>query len=88
MNIFPTSRVPSVTPRIEPFAMDSNGIIPIAPPPPGVTSNFVDPEDLSWQLRVAIGVTLPIAFIICLLRLYTSRFIVGRWHIDDGMAGS
>ncbi|PKS05397.1 hypothetical protein jhhlp_008773 [Lomentospora prolificans] len=65
--------------------MDSNGIIPIAPPPPGVTSNFVDPEDLSWQLRVAIGVTLPIAFIICLLRLYTSRFIVGRWHIDDGL---
>ncbi|CAI4213660.1 unnamed protein product [Parascedosporium putredinis] len=67
--------------------MDGEFIMPIAPPPPGIDSNFDNPDDLSWRLAVTIGVTLPIAGIVCLLRLYTSRFIVGRWHVDDVLVG-
>lgn len=54
------------------------------PSPPGVTPNYEDPENISWMVLAAIGATLPLAIVACVLRLYTSKRIVGRWHVDDG----
>lgn len=59
--------------------------MPIWPPPPGVESNFVDPENIAYMIYAAIGVTMPLALLACGLRLYTSKAIVGRWHVDDSM---
>ena len=60
-------------------------IIPASPPPPGVVSNFTDPENIAWIVHAAIGAALPLSIITCSLRLYTSKCIGGRWHVDDGM---
>lgn len=54
------------------------------PSPPGITPNFDDPDDISWRVVATIGATLPLAIVVCGLRLYTSKGIVGRWHVDDG----
>ncbi|KAL2106656.1 hypothetical protein VUR80DRAFT_6421 [Thermomyces stellatus] len=63
--------------------MEDDDIQPAFPPPPGVTSNFDDPDNISWIVMVAIAATLPVAILACSLRLYTSKRIVGRWHVDD-----
>ncbi|SPO01923.1 uncharacterized protein DNG_04596 [Cephalotrichum gorgonifer] len=52
-------------------------------PPPGVEPNFIDPDNIAWQLYATIGAALPVALLVCGLRLYTSRWIIGRWHVDD-----
>ena len=62
-----------------------SGMMPIWPPPPGVESNFVDPDNIAYMIYAAIGVTMPLALLACGLRLYTSKAIVGRWHVDDSM---
>ena len=53
-------------------------------PPPGVKPNFENPDSIAYMLYAAIGATLPVAILACSLRLYTSKRIVGRWHVDDG----
>lgn len=60
-------------------------IEPSLPPPPGVTSNFTDPENIAWIIYATIGATLPFSILTCSLRLCTSKSIIGRWHVDDGM---
>ena len=55
----------------------------VFPPPPGVMPNYVNPDNRAYMVYAAIGATLPLAIIVCSLRLYTSKHIVGRWHVDD-----
>ncbi|KAK3329220.1 hypothetical protein B0H66DRAFT_540454 [Apodospora peruviana] len=53
------------------------------PPPPGVTPNMIDPESIGWKLLVA-GVVCPVgALLFWLLRVYTARCILRKWHTDD-----
>ena len=65
----------------------TNVVLGVLPPPPGVAANFVNPESISWKLVDTLIVGIAISTPICLLRLYTSRWIVGRFHLDDGKCG-
>ncbi|KAI0544515.1 integral membrane protein [Xylaria curta] len=42
---------------------------PIAPPPPGQLSNFIDPPSQAWMPRIAIYTTLPLVVISLTLRI-------------------
>ena len=44
--------------------------IQVVPPPPGVTSNFVNPPSISWAPRLAVYLTFPPMVIVALLRLF------------------
>ncbi|KAF2839021.1 hypothetical protein M501DRAFT_908833, partial [Patellaria atrata CBS 101060] len=59
--------------------------IPIGKPPPGVTPNFVDPEDKAYQYYIVGGIGTTLMVIFVLLRFHV-RFVktrTGWW--DDGM---
>lgn len=56
--------------------------IPLSQPPPGQTSNFVDPVSISWAGRLAIYLTLPIMVIAFVLRAYV-RFNMRQIGMDD-----
>ncbi|GAB1317874.1 Satratoxin biosynthesis SC1 cluster protein 4 [Madurella fahalii] len=58
-------------------------IVAAAPPPPGVTPNFEDPESISYQLTI-VGVVFPVLALCFLIpRLYSAAFIIRKWHPDD-----
>jgi hypothetical protein len=61
----------------------SNGTIGASPPPLGVTPNFTNPESIGYQIVIAAVVCPVFAIAICLLRLYTARNIIKRFHPDD-----
>ncbi|AEO59732.1 hypothetical protein MYCTH_2308231 [Thermothelomyces thermophilus ATCC 42464] len=61
----------------------SETIIPAAPPPPGVTPNFENPESSSHQL-IIVSVVFPVfSFFFLIPRLYLASFILRKWHTDD-----
>lgn len=53
------------------------------PPPPGVIPNFTNPDSMAWRLIVASVLCPVFAILLCLLRLYTARFIVRKIYRDD-----
>lgn len=59
--------------------------LPAKNPPPGVQSNFVNPEERATEFRSAT------IFLLCLMallfanRVYVKISIVRQWHWDDGM---
>lgn len=55
---------------------------PIATPPPGITSNLIDPPSLSWAGRVAMYTTLPLMLVVLVLRLYV-RIRSRQFGADD-----
>ena len=56
---------------------------PALSPPPGVTSNFVNPESLTPQMNVAMGVAIPLVTVFFGLRAY-ARLVVRRvWIFED-----
>ncbi|KAK3323097.1 hypothetical protein B0T19DRAFT_485546 [Cercophora scortea] len=61
----------------------STAIVGTLPPPPGVTANFDNPESIAGRLILAAAIWPAVTIPIVLLRLYTSSFIVRRWHRDD-----
>ncbi|KAI0416714.1 hypothetical protein F5X98DRAFT_343386 [Xylaria grammica] len=42
----------------------------LPPPPPGVTSNFVNPETLDHKLKINTGLIVPVTSIFVLLWVY------------------
>ncbi len=70
---------------LNPYTMDPN--LPLKPPPPGISSNFDDP-DLSnqRQLVAAVAISLALALFLLLTRLYTRIFLVGSVGSDDCMS--
>lgn len=52
-----------------PTGVDSSNF-PVGTPPPGVTSNLVDPPSLSWAGRVSVYTTLPLMLVFLLLRFH------------------
>lgn len=56
---------------------------PGIPPPPGVTSNFVNPESCAHIPRIVIAISIPIMTICVLMRLYTRLFVTRTFGIDD-----
>jgi len=53
------------------------------PAPPGITPNFANPESIANQVIIAAIACPAFAIPIVLSRLYTSHFILRRWHLDD-----
>ena len=58
-------------------------LIPVSQPPPGVESNFVNPEDEGYVMIAAGSVFIGLMLIFCMIRLYSKAFIVRRASWDD-----
>jgi hypothetical protein len=58
--------------------------VPAYSPPPGVTANFINPPNISWQFIAASLPFTAIATICVALKIYTRRFILGFLGKDDG----
>ncbi|KAI1213911.1 uncharacterized protein F4807DRAFT_469664 [Annulohypoxylon truncatum] len=59
---------------------------PALPPPPGVTSNFVNPESLTDENNIAMGVSIPLITISFFLRVYARIWIRKTWVFEDWLA--
>ncbi|KAI5277182.1 hypothetical protein KEM54_005078, partial [Ascosphaera aggregata] len=57
--------------------------VPAMPPPPGVQSNFVDPETCKSQLVIIQSIFLPVAVIATALRFWTRAVVVKSVAVDD-----
>ncbi|EPE32138.1 hypothetical protein GLAREA_12220 [Glarea lozoyensis ATCC 20868] len=57
--------------------------IPAAQPPPGVISNFLNPAENRIGCRLAVYITLPMAIISLIMRIYTRLRISGGIGADD-----
>jgi len=60
--------------------------IPLQPPPPGVVSNFVNPDSLSALPKVFIYVTLPPMVLFLVLRFYVRITISRKVGTDDWLS--
>lgn len=68
--------------------MNSTDIIPALPPPPGVTSNFVNPAFNGNQI-VIVGIIFPILMLPFLgARLYAKYSLIKKFHCDDCKSSS
>ncbi|KAF2820097.1 hypothetical protein CC86DRAFT_374790 [Ophiobolus disseminans] len=64
--------------------MTSNDtIIGTAPAPFGVTPNFANPESIAYRVIIACILGPAIAIPICIIRLYTKRYILRNTGYDD-----
>ncbi|KAI0886350.1 uncharacterized protein GGS22DRAFT_199626 [Annulohypoxylon maeteangense] len=54
---------------------------PVAPPPPGVVSNFVDPPSVAWGPRLAVYLTFPLLILVACLRF--ASLIDRMEDVDD-----
>lgn len=58
--------------------------IPVYPPPPGVTPNFVDPVNRAPIFVAFTAICLAIMWPIFLVRLYTKTWVLRSFGWDDG----
>ena len=56
---------------------------PAVSPPPGVIPNFVDPPSLYPQIIVTLVLTLSIATLAVIIRVYTKLHVIKAWHLED-----
>ncbi len=61
-------------------------IIGAAPPPPGVTPNFVNPPQDAHDTNVFIAVGLAFAGLFLVMRLYTKSYILRAVGWEEGMS--
>jgi hypothetical protein len=62
---------------------NSEQIVGLLPPPPGVMPNFDHPDSIAYRLVIATTVCLVASTAVLLLRLYTKRFIVHTLGTED-----
>ena len=53
-------------------------------PPPGVTSNFINPPDKGPAVAAVASIFAGLAFSLVLVRIYCKCFIHRKWTWDDG----
>lgn len=58
--------------------------IPAAMPPAGQTSNFINPQDITDTLMVALCVLLPLMLMFVLLRIGARVRLIHALWADDG----
>ncbi|CAF9904527.1 MAG: hypothetical protein GOMPHAMPRED_002869 [Gomphillus americanus] len=58
---------------------------PAAPAPSGITSNFVDPPSNGVAGLIAALISLGIATIMLVIRIFTKLYIIKAWNIEDCM---
>jgi hypothetical protein len=61
----------------------ASSISPAMPPPPGQTSNFVNPPYTGTKFVVVNSIFLPLAIIGLAVRTWTRVFIVRSFRYDD-----
>ncbi|KAI1243895.1 hypothetical protein MGN70_013762 [Eutypa lata] len=66
--------------------MATSSLTPASPPPPGVTSNFENPESLVRVNYIAMGVAIPLTTVFFTLRAYTRIWIKQTWIFEDWLA--
>ncbi|CAD6452180.1 cacdc42e-c909-4bcd-8cb7-5552329adcd9 [Sclerotinia trifoliorum] len=59
------------------------GNLPTMPPPPGVTSNFVNPVTRLKEASICFGLILSVTAIVVLLRCYVKARLTKAWGWDD-----
>lgn len=59
------------------------GILPSAPPPPGVVPDFENPQTLVPVILAVESVFTAIALIVFFIRIYTKSVILRSWKWDD-----
>lgn len=59
--------------------------IPVAPPPPGVTPNFDNPEGSKFKIYSVSLAMCSSATLVLLLRLYTRFYLLRTYGLDDCM---
>ena len=57
--------------------------IPLAPPPPGVTPNFTNPYNRTWEIHVTSAVCLTMTTLFVALRFYAKVFLIKQTTRDD-----
>ena len=57
---------------------------PLEPPPPGQTSNFIDPKDRGPAITTLCSVFLSLMWVFYLLRLYSKVWIIRGVGWEDG----
>jgi len=55
----------------------------LIPPPPGLTSNFVDPQDQAYIVLVPAFVLAALSLVSLTARGYAAGIIVRKWGITD-----
>lgn len=63
---------------------DGSAPLTAVPPPPGVTSNFVDPPVAAKDAYILVAVGVAIAGSLLLLRLYIKGIILKKFGWEDG----
>ena len=66
--------------------MEDSGYLdrtPARPPPPGHTSNFINPGSRSYQLVILISVLSALVIILVPLRIYSRLRITHSFGVDD-----
>lgn len=66
--------------------LDQLKLVPAYPPPPGVTPNFDNPEDLGYRSIITTTVFLCVALVFFVARAYVKARIHRRLTWDDGKA--
>ena len=59
--------------------------LPLVPPPPGVKSNFIDPESRANELFITAGICLGLIALFASLRGYAKLTGMAKRTWDDGM---
>ena len=59
------------------------GDIPAAPPPPGVTPNFIDPPSIAPLARITMCVTMAFMLVFLALRIYSRTRVAHAFGMDD-----
>jgi hypothetical protein len=54
-------------------------------PPPGVTSNLVNPESIAYKQTITTSVILAIMMLFVFNRIYVKAWLVRKMSWDDGM---
>jgi hypothetical protein len=62
--------------------------IPVQPPPLGVTSNFVDPQNLAGVVVAISAVLIVLSTAFVLLRVYTRLVLVRIFQVGDCTSSS
>lgn len=60
--------------------------IPALKPPPGVSSDFVNPPSLTYRNNISIGICVPAITLFFFLRCYVRVYIKRTWIFEDWLA--
>ena len=58
---------------------------PAIPPPPGVTSNFVNPHTRAPVAIIFISIAISLMWLVVMTRLYSKAWILRSFGWDDGI---